>query len=77
MKSFADWLREIELERYAAVFGENDIDFSVVHKLTEADLKELGVTLVAAFAAWPRATGVLTFLRSRRISFPWDSASIS
>ena len=45
MKSFADWLHEIELERYAAVFGENDIDFSVVHKLTEADLKELGVTL--------------------------------
>ena len=45
MTAFADWLREIELERYAAVFGENDIDFSVVHKLTEADLKELGITL--------------------------------
>ncbi len=45
MKAFADWLREIELERYAAVFADNDIDFSVVHKLTEADLRELGVTL--------------------------------
>ena len=45
MKSFADWLREIELERYAAVFADNDIDFSVVHKLTETDLRELGVTL--------------------------------
>ena len=45
MKSFGDWLREIELERYASVFAENDIDFRVVHKLTEADLKELGLSL--------------------------------
>jgi class 3 adenylate cyclase/tetratricopeptide (TPR) repeat protein len=45
LRSFADWLRDIELERYASVFAENDIDFSVVHKLTETDLKELGVTL--------------------------------
>jgi class 3 adenylate cyclase len=45
LSAFADWLREIGLERYASVFAENDIDFSVVHKLSETDLKELGVTL--------------------------------
>jgi class 3 adenylate cyclase/tetratricopeptide (TPR) repeat protein len=45
LSAFADWLREIGLERYASVLAENDIDFSVVHKLSETDLKELGVTL--------------------------------
>jgi class 3 adenylate cyclase len=45
LSAFADWLREIGLERYASVFAENDVDFSVVRKLTETDLKELGVTL--------------------------------
>ena len=45
MKSFADWLREIELESYASKFQENDIDFAVVRDLSEADLKELGLTL--------------------------------
>ena len=45
MKSFQDWLREVGLERYASVFAENDIDFRVAHNLSEADLKELGLTL--------------------------------
>ena len=45
MKSFADWLREAGLERYASVFAENDIDLRNAHALSEADLKELGLTL--------------------------------
>ena len=45
MKSFVEWLRESGLERYAAVFGENDIDFSNARTLSEADLRELGLTL--------------------------------
>ena len=45
MKSFEEWLREAGLERYAAVFAENDIDFSNARTLSEADLRELGLTL--------------------------------
>src|SRR5437773_12263049 len=45
VKSFMEWLRESGLERYAAVFAENDIDFSNARTLSEADLRELGLTL--------------------------------
>lgn len=45
MLSFAEWLREAGLERYESVLAENDIDFRVLRKLTESDLKELGLTL--------------------------------
>jgi class 3 adenylate cyclase len=45
VKSFVEWLRESGLERYAAVFAENDIDFSNARALSEADLRELGLTL--------------------------------
>jgi SAM domain (Sterile alpha motif) len=40
------WLRGLGLERYEAVFRENEIDASVLFSLTAEDLKELGVTLV-------------------------------
>ena len=43
MKSFGQWLAEIELDRYAEVFSENRIDFDVIATLTETDLRELGV----------------------------------
>ena len=62
MKSFGEWLRESGLERYAAVFAENDIDFSNARALSEADLRELGLTLghrknfLAALAALEAST---------------------
>src|SRR5271165_6698351 len=37
------WLRSLGLERYEAVFCENDIDETVLPNLTAEDLKELGV----------------------------------
>ena len=45
MKSFGQWLAEIELDRYAEIFSANRIDFDVIATLTEADLRELGVAL--------------------------------
>lgn len=39
-----EWLRNLGLAQYAQTFVENDIDFEVLGGLTEADLKELGVT---------------------------------
>jgi class 3 adenylate cyclase len=38
-----DWLRSLSLERYEAVFRENEIDDTVLPNLTAEDLKELGI----------------------------------
>jgi class 3 adenylate cyclase len=37
------WLRNLGLAQYVGAFAENDIDFDVLAKLTDADLRELGV----------------------------------
>jgi class 3 adenylate cyclase len=39
------WLRSLGLERYEAVFSENEIDLDVLPELTEADLEKLGVAM--------------------------------
>ena len=39
-----DWLRSLGLGKYEAAFRENEIDKSVLLRLTAEDLKELGVT---------------------------------
>ena len=41
------WLRSLGLERYEAAFRENEIDDTVLHKLTEDHLRELGFPLGA------------------------------
>ena len=38
-----DWLRNLDLERYAAAFEANDIDVALLTTLTDTDLRELGV----------------------------------
>jgi SAM domain (Sterile alpha motif) len=45
MKGIAEWLASIGLSEYAQRFSDNAIDLSVVHDLTEQDLKDLGVLL--------------------------------
>ena len=44
MQQVADWLEKLGLGQYAKRFAENDIDFALLTKLTDANLKELGVT---------------------------------
>jgi class 3 adenylate cyclase/predicted ATPase len=44
MQHVADWLEKLGLGQYAPRFAENDIDFALLAKLTDTDLKELGVT---------------------------------
>ena len=43
MQQVADWLEKLGLGQYAQRFAENDIDFALFTKLTDVDLKELGV----------------------------------
>jgi class 3 adenylate cyclase/tetratricopeptide (TPR) repeat protein len=60
------WLEALGLGRYARPFAENDVDCLVLTQLTDADLKELGVTslghrkrLLAAIAARGTAAGAI------------------
>src|SRR5215470_10646850 len=41
------WLRSLGLERYEAVFRDNEIDVDVLHDLTDNHLREMGVALGA------------------------------
>ena len=44
MQQIADWLRKLGLGQYAQRFVENEITLSILPDLTDADLKELGVS---------------------------------
>jgi class 3 adenylate cyclase len=62
MSSVAGWLATLGLSEYTDRFAENDVDISVLHHLTDQDLKELGVSLghrrkmLAAIAEFEGAT---------------------
>ncbi|MDX0008321.1 adenylate/guanylate cyclase domain-containing protein, partial [Sinorhizobium meliloti] len=45
MPDIGDWLARIRLEQYRQTFLKNGIDLDVVDELTDADLKELGLSL--------------------------------
>ena len=45
MDSLVQWLEGLGLGQYAAVFAANDIDWNVLHELTEDDLEKLGLSL--------------------------------
>jgi class 3 adenylate cyclase/tetratricopeptide (TPR) repeat protein len=45
MDALISWLRELGLERYGAVFAENDVDLDALRLLTDAELEKLGVSL--------------------------------
>jgi class 3 adenylate cyclase len=42
--SIAEWLQKLGLGQYAQQFADNEITFSILPDLTDADLKELGVS---------------------------------
>ena len=42
----AAWLQDLNLERYASAFRDNDIDAEVLLKLTAEDVISIGVTSV-------------------------------
>ena len=42
----ASWLTSLGLERYLPAFEENEIDLSVLPRLTADDLKDMGIVVV-------------------------------
>ena len=45
MDALSAWLRELDLERYAQVFADHDVDLKAVRLLTDADMVSLGISL--------------------------------
>jgi hypothetical protein len=45
MQQIADWLEKLGMSEYTQRFAENDVDISVLTRLSDHDLKELGVSL--------------------------------
>ena len=45
MDALSTWLQELGLERYTAIFAENDVDLEALRLLTDAELEKLGVSL--------------------------------
>src|SRR5271170_8030913 len=45
MADLQQWLAGLGLERYAAVFEENDVDLDILPDLTDHDLEQMGVSL--------------------------------
>ena len=43
MMDVTEWLRTLDLDRYASVFIENEVDLQTLQILTDNDLKELGL----------------------------------
>ena len=52
MPSIDDWLAELGLEKYIAVFEEAEIDFETLPVLQEADLKELKLPIGPRRKIW-------------------------
>ena len=52
------WLRTLGLERYEAAFRENEIDDTILPRLTAEDLKELGVRPVGHRRKHARQTAI-------------------
>jgi SAM domain (Sterile alpha motif) len=44
--NIADWLRSLRLTQHEAAFRDNDIDAALLPRLTNEDLKDIGVTSV-------------------------------
>jgi hypothetical protein len=69
----AVWLRGLGLQRYEALFRENDIDAEVLSDLTDGDLEKIGVSLghrerllkAAAALAGPAAAALARVLELR------------
>lgn len=43
MTSITEWLKGLDLERYASNFVDNEVDFETLRLLSDDDLKELGL----------------------------------
>src|SRR3954451_16099937 len=71
MTPFGTRLAEIGLGNYEGVFAANKIDFDVIHQMTDADLRELGLAL----GDRKRLLQAIARLNAQRTTEPAISAS--
>ena len=68
--SIAEWLKTLDLEQYARVFSENEVDLKTLKVLTDDDLKELGLP----FGPRKRLLNAINEVRQADISLPGAAA---
>ena len=74
----AAWLKGLGLERYAAAFRDNEIDWQVLPSLTADDLKEIGVAAIASIRRRRCPTAAMPMsLRSSAVRLGSTCQSIS
>jgi len=66
MESISEWLKTLDLEKYAPILIENDVDFSTLRVLTDSDLKELGLP----FGPRKRLLNALTEMKRAEAAVP-------
>jgi class 3 adenylate cyclase/tetratricopeptide (TPR) repeat protein len=71
MSAIVDWLDRQGLSKYKAVFVDNDVDLEVLPRLSEDDLRELGLPL----GARKRILQAVAELRAQRATIPAPPAS--
>jgi len=76
MMDIGGWLRGLGLERYEAAFRENEIDETILPKLTAEDLKDLGVSAVGHRRKLLDAIAVLGAVASPKAP-PLDALSVT
>jgi hypothetical protein len=65
IRQIANWLKSLGLEQYTDGFTENDIDFSILHELTDQDLEKIGVRSLGHRRKLLRAIGDLERIEKR------------
>ena len=74
LQPIADWLEKLGLGQYAQRFVENEITLSILSDLTDADLKELGVSALGHRRLLLRAIAELHDVEKRS---PTHSATVT
>jgi len=74
-RGIEQWLRDLGLAQYAPAFAANDIDFDVIAQLSDADLKELGVSSLGHRKRLLAAIDELRMAPTRSPASPSDHAS--
>ena len=75
MQQVSDWLEKLGMAEYAQCFADNDIDFSILHELTDQDLEKIGVVSLGHRRRILKAIAVLNGPAAAAAQMPAPSAA--
>ena len=71
-RNIREWLDSLGLDHYAETFEENELDLDLVADLSDADLKDLGVTAMGHRKKLLRAIEALAATSPQQLAVAWD-----